>query len=83
MDPVERNTFKNIIHLIPTWQQAHTIVFTYLMEEFRAPIVKVTSSYGSIRISGENHCVKYSSYIKRSAVCVSAVVMLLKNFIIE
>ena len=53
------------------------------MEEFRAPIVKVTSIYGTTRISGKNHCVKDSSYPKRSAFCVGAVVMLLKNFVVE
>ena len=83
MDPVERNTFKNAIHLVPTWQQTHVIVFKYLMEEFRAPIVKVTSIYGTTRVSGKNHCVKDSSYPKRSAFCVDAVVMLLKNFVVE
>ena len=83
MDPVERSTFKNAIHLVPTWQQTHAIVFKYLMEEFRAPIVKVISMYGTIRISGKNHCVKDSSYPKRSAFFVGAVVMLLKNFHVE
>ena len=53
MDEVERNTFKNAIHLVPTWQQTHEIVFKYLTENFRAPIVKVISLYGTTRVSGK------------------------------
>ncbi len=78
----ERDSFKNAIHLVPQWKMAHPIVKGYL-ESLSTPIAKIRAKYNSCRDDGKNHCVKESSMCGRLAICVGAIVMLLRNFIVE
>ena len=80
--PEEQATFNNAIHLVPVWSMSDKIIFDYLLS-FTTPIVKIRSIYNSIRSNGENHCISECSYPSRIAICEGAVVMLLKNFIVE
>ena len=78
----EKYSFQNDIHLVPVWNMADKIVYEYLMS-FSVPIIKIRPRYTSIRSNGENHCVSECSYSTKVALCVGAVVMLLKIFIVE
>ena len=82
LSQVERDSFNNAIHLVPQWKMAHPIVKRYL-ESFLTPIAKIRAKYNSCRDDGKNHCVKESSMCGRLAICVGAIVMLLRNFIVE
>ena len=58
------------------------IVFNYLMS-FDTPIMKLYPKYSTIRTNGLNHCISELSYPSRIALCEGAVVMLLRNFVVE
>ena len=78
----EKDKFKNAIHLVPVWNMTDKIVYEYLVN-LTSPIIKIRPIYSSIRASGENHCVSECSYPTKVALCEGAVVMLLRNFIVE
>jgi hypothetical protein len=78
----EQQSFKNAIHLVPTWAEASDIVFHYLCS-LGKPIAKWKASYSTSRRDCKNCCFKEKSYPSKNAMCVGAVVMLLKNFIVE
>ncbi len=79
----ERSSFEqNALHLVPTWKLTHQIVFEYL-QSFDTPVAKFKARLQSIRSNGTNHCVKETSYPIQNALCVGAVVMLLRNFVVE
>lgn len=78
----ERNDFKDAIHLVPMWNMTDKIVFDYLLK-FDSPIAKIRPILTTIRSNGENYCLKELSYPLNVALCEGAIVMLLKNFVVE
>ena len=82
MSPEQKSGFNEAIHLVPVWNMTDKIIYDYLMS-FSSPIVKIRSTYNSKRPNGENHCISECSYPSRLALCEGAIVMLLKNFIVE
>lgn len=78
----EKLEFQNAIHLVPTWAEASSIVFNYL-SNLGNPIAKWKATYSTTRRDRKNCCLKEKSYPSRVAMCTGAVVMLLKNFIVE
>jgi hypothetical protein len=82
LSEVEKETFKNAIHLVPTWAEASVIVFDYLIG-LGKPIAKWRAAYSTSRRDGRNCCFKEKLYPSKVAMCVGAVVMLLNKFIVE
>jgi PIF1 helicase. len=78
----EKKDFQNAIHLVSTWAEASSIVVDYLLS-IGNPIAKWKASFSSCRRDGKNCCFKEKSFPSKMAMCVGAVVMLLKNFIVE
>ena len=46
-------------------------------------IVKICPSLTTIKANGQNHCTKESSFPMKVPLCEGAIVMLLKNFVVE
>ena len=82
LDEEERQLFQNALHLVPTWNMTDEIIFNYL-DSFDTPIMKLYPKYSTIRTNGLNHCISELSYPSKIALCEGAVVMLLKNFVVE
>jgi hypothetical protein len=78
----EKLKFTSAIHLVSTWAEASSIVVEYLLS-IGNPIAKWKTSFSSCRRDGKNCCFKEKSYPSKVVMCVGAVVMLLKNFIVE
>jgi hypothetical protein len=78
----EQQAFCNAIHIVPTWEKAAEISYSYLTMT-STPIAKWTCQYSSIRRDGKNCCFKEKSYPTRVAISIGSPVMLLKNFIVE
>lgn len=83
MSPVDAGEFDHALRLVPTWRLATQLVFDYLENNMTTPIAKTTACFDTCRQDGRNCCVKESSMPARSALCVGAKVMLLRNFIVE
>jgi len=78
--------FDEAIHLVRKWEDAKPIVFEYLdtmSREQNVPLAKFRAKFETTRTDGKNCCLKQCSYPKINAFCVGAIVMLLKNFIVE
>ena len=76
----EQIRLRNAINLVPTWSKNQKVVFDNLMNNFITPICKIISSYDTITTNGRNHYFKEISYLKRTALCIGASVILLRNF---
>ena len=84
LSPTKKLLFSNnTIYLVPQWKQTHDIVFQYL-QSFNAPVAKIKAIFNSMQTnSGKSYCVRETSLPLRVAICKGAVVMLLKNFVVE
>ena len=67
------------IYLMPTWDQTRRITLKYL-KTFNGPYVVIRPQCNSCNIQGQNHCIRVISFPSVLALCVGAVVVLLKNF---
>jgi PIF1 helicase. len=82
LDSSEQENFRDAIHLTSTWEEASKVAFQYLCN-LNSPIAKIRARLKTARNDGKNCCIKEKSYPTRIAIGVGAVVMLLKNFIVE
>jgi hypothetical protein len=82
LDPSEKALFKDAIHLTSTWEEASQVAFRYLCR-LNSPIAKIRARYLTSRNDSKNCCLREKSYPTQIAIGVGAVVMLLKNFIVE
>ena len=78
----EKTLFDDAIHLVPFWNMTDKIIYEYLLK-LDTPIVKIRPHLSTIRANGQNHCTKESSFPMKVPLCEGAIVMLLKNFVVE
>ena len=64
---------------MPTWDQTRRITLKYL-KKFEGPYSVIRPKYNSCNLQEQNHYITKKSYPSASALCVGAVVVLLKNF---
>jgi len=67
---------------MPTWEQTRRITVKYL-KTFPGPYAVIRTQYSSSNRQGQNHCISETNYPSVSALCIGAIVMLLKNFVAE
>jgi ATP-dependent exoDNAse (exonuclease V) alpha subunit len=82
LDPSEQLAFKDAIHLTSTWEEASQVAYQYLCR-LNSPIAKIRARYLTSRNDSKNCCLREKSYPTQIAIGVGAIVMLLKNFIVE
>ena len=78
----EKKSFDEAIHLCPTWSQTHDITVNYL-KSLRKPVATIKAQYETTRSCNRNCHVTDSSYPNVTAITIGALVMLLRNFIVE
>ncbi|KAL7554626.1 hypothetical protein ACHAWF_018133 [Thalassiosira exigua] len=83
LTPEERESFKGAISLVPTWRQAHEIIYRYLQDDLTTPIAVLRAHKSTIKVSGRNCLVQNKMMPGVSALCVGAKVMLTHNYIVE
>lgn len=67
---------------MPTWDQTRRITFKYL-KAFKGSYAVIRPQHNCCNVQGQNYCITEMSFPSISALCVGAVVMILKNFIVE
>ena len=83
MNIEEKDIFESTtLHIIPTWEMTRKATLQYL-KSFNGTFSSIKPIYDSSSRFMKKYCIKELSYPKVSALCVGAVVMLLKNYIVE
>ena len=82
LKPEEQKSFDEAIHLCPTWSQTHGITVEYL-KSLSQPVSIIKAQYHTTRTCNKNCHVTESSYPNITAITIGALVMLLRNFIVE
>ena len=74
---------KDGIHLVPFWKMAHPIVANYLSNQLTAPIAKLRAHTHTDKQSKRICHLNDTSLPLLNALCVGAIVILLKNMMVE
>jgi hypothetical protein len=75
--------FRHVIHLVPQWKMGDPVLYNYLQNVMTDPLAFVYADYHTTKSSGRNCLLAESSWPKKQAFCLGAMVMLLHNFHVD